>query len=449
MEAMGTNLGATDTNPEAMETDTPIGSPTSSLFDDSDSSSDIDAEVLESTAASKKKKRDAKDKEYQETKQISKIVKSTRIPHQASALATSVTQFIKHMMGLENSNSTLPEPPAKKEIVQWTNYTEDRKSIVIKKLKDNGELGRLGNDTETSSIENKKKPSATDKFMRKEKLAAVRKDGIELVRYTPAIEIPPQARKQTISFQTKQTVDHEFQSKGFSRITFEWTARSLSASQWNAATATILVENWSRWYKTQVEDQKDLKENIMGIVERWFRNMRTSYLKQLRSVNDSPGESTSAQRTTTKKEVPAKSLKDRKKISEHRHQAACRLFPKNPKFTVLMKNYQTGSDYEDNDNDPTQQRTRIIPHWRSEVFTDVLHQLDEAAKYFQKNAKGRRNLAELLRRGGAKVESTDAEEEIEVPKKLPIDCYNPDYLEKLAALGTRELKAKDPMPSKN
>ncbi|KAA1080684.1 hypothetical protein PGT21_017137 [Puccinia graminis f. sp. tritici] len=262
-----------------MDDDGLESSPASSVFDDTSADSDdVDADVLESHLDRKRKNRRGHQKSSKEQNKVSKIAKSRPLPHQASALVASVIGFIRYMMGLANSKSPLPAPPSETEVSQWANLVKARRETILKKLNVE-QPANVAERGQGGSV------AANEKFRRKERLTAIRKEGVQPVEYTPAPEIPPEARSLPISFQTKTQVDNEFQSKGFSRITFEWKApQSLSASRWNMATALILIEHWSRWYKTQPHDQNNLQNDIQGVVERWLGSMRSAYSKQLQSA---------------------------------------------------------------------------------------------------------------------------------------------------------------------
>ncbi|WAQ88653.1 hypothetical protein PtA15_10A72 [Puccinia triticina] len=52
---------------------------------------------------------------------------------------------------------------------------------------------------------------------------------------------------------------------------------------------------------------------------------------------------------------------------------------------------------------------------RYEIFTKVLHQLDEVAILLPKNPRSWSNGYNLLRRGGAKLESTKAKKPMDAP----------------------------------
>ncbi|EFP93700.1 uncharacterized protein PGTG_19669 [Puccinia graminis f. sp. tritici CRL 75-36-700-3] len=412
------------TSNDQMETDNPA-SPSdtnSSVFDDYSSATDddVDAQVLESHADRKRKHREGKQKLSKENNKISKIAKARQLPHQATTLVTSVTQFIKYMMGMESSGPPLPEPPSENEILQWTNHVEARRAMVQKKVNCN-QPENQNHDKATSSKKKKQELSANEKFLRKERLEAIRKEGVPLIQYTPAREIPSKALQQPISSQTKQIVDNEFKNKGFSRITFDWTARSLSSSRWNTATALILIENWSRWYKTQSQNLKDLEHDIQGVVERWLGTMRGTYSKQLRSLENSHSTPSSGGQGSTsavsRMPVSAKTKKNRQK------------FP----TTKTMTRTSLAHTFE------------LFLTGAAKHSPRVLHQLDEAAKQLQTNPRARKTLADLLRRGDIKIEPADAEELMEAPIKLPIDCYNPAFLDALTIIQRRLLKVGPPI----
>ncbi|KAA1100648.1 hypothetical protein PGTUg99_008159 [Puccinia graminis f. sp. tritici] len=393
-------------------------------------SNEIDPELLESKAELKEKRRRVKQRAKKDQDQILKIATSRPLPHPTSSLSCSVTRFIKFMMGLNNANSTLPAPPSDDEVSAWTNHIANREAQVANKLsapsKSNGPAACVSTTgAETAPCLSR----SSMNFLRAQKLGEIRNQGLALVKFTSS---PDVLSDQPISFQTKRMCEKAFQLKGISRITFEWNARSLAASRWNNTTALVLIESWSSWYKTQMINPKHLEEDIQGIIERWLRTMRGIYRKQIDS----------------KERVEARSprglpqhLKDRKKISERRYAAAKAIFPKNSSFTILFKDVRTVSDYEDNVN-ATLPRTRIIPQWRSQIFTKVAHQLDEAAKQLERDRRKRANLTNLLRRGGIKDEAGEAEDLMEAPERFPADCYNQAYLDGLTSLERSHLKPK-------
>ncbi|KAA1063965.1 hypothetical protein PGTUg99_010714 [Puccinia graminis f. sp. tritici] len=430
--------------------------------DDNISSSDVDAEVLESQLDRKKTRRRVKKKLTKEQKVISKIAESRPLPHPTGALSTSVTQFAKFMMGLESSSSPLPAPPTAQEISMWNNHIKNRRAHVSSRLPPTVNPNESSapspaaqavstgralplDDSNTSTFNpavqgdilpstnptTKDNTRANYNFLRNETLNSIRQQGLQLTKYTPAPEISAHARHQPISSQTKQICDKEFQLKGFSRITFEWDARSLTSSPWNQATASILIDKWSGWYETQGKNRDNLKEDIEGILERWLTGtMRRNYRKQLTSRANAPPA------------VSSKHKRDRKKIAEHRYHAAKSVFPQNKRFTILFNDVACVSDYEDN-ADPALPRNRIIPRWRSEILTKVSHQLDIAAIQLQKPGRSRANLADLLRRGDSKNEPIDSETPMEPPRKFPIDSYDSAYLSELTALERSHIKPKE------
>ncbi|WAQ86035.1 hypothetical protein PtA15_6A665 [Puccinia triticina] len=265
------------------------------------------------------------------------------------------------------------------------------------------------------------------------------KQVIRPAHYTAATVLSQESSYVPICSQTKQTCNNEFRSQGFPRITFEWNIRALSSSEWNSVTASILIKQWSAWYQTRHGYYREIEEDIQGVFERWLTTMWMLYLKQLKEGPQSTGPIISPPTAADRDLLRRKA--ERKKIAVLRSKAAKRIYPKDSGFVELFRPVACVSDYEDEDS-PHPRRKRIIPRWRSAEYTQLVHQVDEAVRQITK-PKSRITVARRLRRDSTIIEPLDFEEGSEAPKKLPIDCYAPAYLESLCRLQRRNLKAKD------
>ncbi|PLW30744.1 hypothetical protein PCASD_18427 [Puccinia coronata f. sp. avenae] len=344
----------------------------------SSESGEVDPSVLESTADRKNKQRRAKRLAAEERKKIKKIATSCPLPHANSLLSGSVTKFVKFMIGLENAKSPLPAPLSVAEVTAWTNNIDNRESLVASKLPPDS-VSQTHATQESGGMDvTPGNARANMNYICNQKISELQAGGIPLVQYTPAPE-----------------------------------------TLWNTATALLLIDNWSGWYKTQQHNLKDLDEDIQGIIERWLGSMRVVYMKQLKSQSRSNLSSANClPEPSTSLGQLSKRRNHRKKIAKRRYAAAKAIFPKNSGCTVLFKDV-------------------------SSIFTQVAHQLDEAAKQLEKNSKIRANLENLLCQGKSKDESSDAKEPMEAPERFPLNLYNPIYYDRLALITQNHLKPKD------
>jgi len=118
------------------------------------------------------------------------------------------------------------------------------------------------------------------------------------------------------------------------------------------------------------------------------------------------------------------------------------LFKKNPMFSSLFKDAELGSDREEKSGNPSAPPDRIIPAWRSDLLSEIITLLDEAAIQLAKTRKKQIALLHLLRHGPSYYEDSEREDLMPVPFKLPEAAYAEEYLMTLSTLEKRKLKMK-------
>jgi hypothetical protein len=69
----------------------------------------------------------------------------------------------------------------------------------------------------------------------------------------------------------KKSCEQEIQLAGFGRLTFEWQARSFTASPWNGTLGTILIKHYYQWAKSQAGTLWDEASNMEKILDRWVQ----------------------------------------------------------------------------------------------------------------------------------------------------------------------------------
>ncbi|KAA1097265.1 hypothetical protein PGT21_000964 [Puccinia graminis f. sp. tritici] len=231
----------------------------------------------------------------------------------------------------------------------------------------------------------------------------------------------------------KNRCDLEFISKGFTRITFEWSNPNLTDSAWNSGTADIICGNWVVWAlenrKTSTCSVPDAKKEL----QEWLLGTRAN-LAQIRNQMKEGQDFGDGQLEMKKDELEVY----RKKMAESRFRTGLLIFPNNPDLLALFQDPDAVSDYKDVD-DITVLPTRIIPSWRSDVLTQVVRAIDVATVQLAAREKKMSIMRWLTR--GSERRVTHGEEYVErIPIGLPFDAYNTDFLEKTSTLEHHQLR---------
>jgi hypothetical protein len=90
-----------------------------------------------------------------------------------------------------------------------------------------------------------------------------------------------------VTTQVKTECNQEFAERGFPRITFEWDLPTLTGSDWNNATALILLEHWTHCYQNQPGHDQPLAIHGSAIVDRWLGTMLKHYQNKRSQKNSS------------------------------------------------------------------------------------------------------------------------------------------------------------------
>ncbi|PLW53019.1 hypothetical protein PCANC_10734 [Puccinia coronata f. sp. avenae] len=372
------------------------------FFDRSDASDNAGESHLEPQFLAKRKKakqveNQKKKSSTQQAKKILNAATASRLPHSSSAESRSVIEFVKFMMGCPSRKFELLPEPTVEEVEAWENWVPDREEMINRHLE--------------SYLARKQPQSQAEKeFLISQELQKIKKAPIFTV-YSPA----PTVKNRDFSQTVKNTCDHEFISNGFPRITFEWTNSLLANSKWNTATAAV--------------------------IERW---LPTAKKRLRRNVQDAPVAADSHNSTSA---IKARHNIARKKVAEHRFETALVLFPQNPEVWSCFQATDTVSDYEESE-DIRIPPTRIIPAWRSTVFSDLAHELDRATVQLAPR-KLKASVAARLARRGERNPTKEEEESESPPERLPVDAYNRAFLKELSEIEQEQMGIHDQTGEEN
>ncbi|KAH9446721.1 hypothetical protein Pst134EA_030628 [Puccinia striiformis f. sp. tritici] len=246
------------------------------------------------------------------------------------------------MMGASGASSRLPNPPTTKEL-------KARKAWVAA----------------SASHAEQEAPGSNIGDIVEPKSSAIRR-AVQPSPYKSA-RMPA---NHAITALYKTECDHQFQSHGFPRITFERNKSSLKKSEWNGLTADILADQWKIWFQQQMlsPDEEHPTVDARSIIGQWMKD--TSERETNQYHMESP---------TVPEIIAAEHLIIRRKVAEIRRETALAMFPENPKLAEICRT-ECMSDFEESD-DPNSEEppTSIVPFWRSDIFGDFLHALDQHA----------------------------------------------------------------------
>ncbi|EFP79211.2 uncharacterized protein PGTG_05532 [Puccinia graminis f. sp. tritici CRL 75-36-700-3] len=201
--------------------------------EDHEDDEDSDSGIEDPTAALKhqverEKRKRAHENSQANTRKGRKAVVGQQLPSQSGGLSRSIQNLIKFMMEMPASLSAYPAPPTKKEWDTWDNWTKNRYDKVTAHLK-------------SFTEKNKEVAKPTLKKMYRNEMDRIRKH-LTPPSFKPSGDVLNSAIN--IPIHVKKSCEQEIQLAGFGRLTFEWTARSFTASPWNGTLGTILIKHY-------------------------------------------------------------------------------------------------------------------------------------------------------------------------------------------------------------
>lgn len=128
------------------------------------------------------------------------------------------------------------------------------------------------------------------------------------------------------------------------------------------------------------------------------------------------------------------------KISGNRRDVSLKKMNNNSSLAAIFTK-ETVSDWED--QPAPGKPKRILCGWRSEAFNLCCSKLDEISLTMAKTTTSMKAIHRMIDRDAINVETPLEINLVSVPRKLPIDAYNPVYLESLSTVEREHIKARE------
>ncbi|KAI7942067.1 hypothetical protein MJO28_012094 [Puccinia striiformis f. sp. tritici] len=231
----------------------------------------------------------------------------------------------------------------------------------------------------------------------------------------------------------KNRCDLDFRSRGFARITFEWRKSNLSDSEWNRCTAEILCDHWGIWVINERISSTDSSLDAKSVLEQWLVSSYADFTQKRERM-------AAGQQIVVPDfdDHTLRHMKYRQQVIDSRFRTALAVFPDQPNFLALFRDPDTVSDYEDSE-DITILPTRIVPSWRSKVFTSIVRAIDVATIQLAQSEKKTAIMRWLSRIDERNLRENEESYE-RIPSGLPFDAYDRDFIEKTSTLEHRQLR---------
>ncbi|KAA1113732.1 hypothetical protein PGTUg99_005384 [Puccinia graminis f. sp. tritici] len=410
----GTNSGAVDDEEFSRILD---GESEENDDEDSDSGLEDPEKALKLQQDCQKRKR-AQQNSQGTIRKVQRAVVGKKLPSQSGGLSRSIRNFVRFMMGMPATISEYPAAPNRSQWDLWHHWAETRYDKMVKHLAEYTE-------------KHKEVSKSVFKEMYKDEVTHIRKN-----LSPPAFQAAPDVLNSdlNIPINVKKACEQEVRIAGFGRITFEWEARSFTASPWNATLGSILIKHYFNWAKSQPGTLWDDTSCMELILDRWVKGQGRLMSQAGRQ------EGKSAEELKAEKARKASISRIKSKIAEKRRAAAIKKMGNQPSLALLF-NKETVSDWED--QTPPAKPKRIDLVWRSEAFKRCSHKLDEISLTMTKTTNESKSTRKLLQRDSVEVKPDVEPEFDQIPRKLPEDAYNANFLSNISLVEREHL---DPQP---
>ncbi|POW06680.1 hypothetical protein PSTT_08817 [Puccinia striiformis] len=196
----------------------------------------------------------------------------------------------------------------------------------------------------------------------------------------------------------KNRCDLDFRSRGFARITFEWQKSNLSDSEWNRCTADILCDHWGIWVINERISSTDSSLDAKSVLEQWLVSSYADFTQK-------------RERMAAGQQIVVPDFDD---------------------HTLRHMKYRQQRRYY-------HPSTRIVPSWRSKVFTSIVRAIDVATIQLAQSEKKTAIMRWLSRIDERNLRENEESYE-RIPSGLPFDAYDRDFIEKTSTLEHRQLR---------
>ncbi|POW16452.1 hypothetical protein PSTT_01235 [Puccinia striiformis] len=217
----------------------------------------------------------------------------------------------------------------------------------------------------------------------------------------------------------KNRCDLDFRSRGFARITFEWRKSNLSDSEWNRCTAEILCDHWGIWVINERISSTDSSLDAKSVLEQWLVSSYADFTQK-------------RERMAAGQQIVVPDFDDHTLRHMKYRQQINQTF--SPYFEIQIP-YLTMKTAKDITILPT----RIVPSWRSKVFTSIVRAIDVATIQLAQSEKKTAIMRWLSRIDERNLRENEESYE-RIPSGLPFDAYDRDFIEKTSTLEHRQLR---------
>jgi len=325
-------------------------------------------------------------------------------------------------MGGSGFSFELPLAPTAEEMKAWKEWVAGRQAKMDGNLKEQHVISTEG---ETANMAAELSESARKRILQTAQA--------EQPSYQPS----PFSTEADIALFFKTRCDQEFRSNGFPRVTFNWNLPSLPRSKWNTATADILADQWKFWYERhQLLSAREAPNiDVKAVINRWMKYAAKNPTKKaVQKSQDAAVSMKKAESEKAKSEAAAARLKKRNAVARLRLEAL-EVYSPRKQCTALTQMIcaEAISDYEEDVEDARGVPTRVVPFWRSERLTSLMHMLD-LASFQLADAARKKQLTALLLRSASRDANEDETAVQQVPHDLPQEAYSHPFLSDLSPL---------------
>ncbi|OAV87420.1 hypothetical protein PTTG_03317 [Puccinia triticina 1-1 BBBD Race 1] len=325
-------------------------------------------------------------------------------PHHREKVLRSLQTFARAMMGLPSNAKPqdLPDSVTSEELSNWDTWRERRKEAFNDRLKEAIKKNPKANEQEIKLIQKE----VTDQL--KSRLVPVTFRGSAF------------SATLSISLHVKRDMEADLAKAGFHRYTFDWNAKLVNDSLWNAVTVDITIRHWLPWAKRiNIDVNQSALPGIKARFLEWISNQGVTQAKAQLTPPQLAAQRKRMQYVRTTK----------RKIANLRGDTFLGLYPEKKILGHLLRDPDAVSDFEE-ENPETLPR-RIAAHWRSTEMEDIIRCIDHAALQRAKTTQKKMSVKGLLDRKDTRVPTSQERIDQTVPNRFPADAYRSSYLQEV------------------
>ncbi|OAV94618.1 hypothetical protein PTTG_10105 [Puccinia triticina 1-1 BBBD Race 1] len=320
----------------------------------------------------------------------------------------SIQVFIKFFLGNPEKPQTFPHAPTESELAAQY-WVENRGKVILQQL-----------DRVRASLSNK--PAAEVEYY----IGVAEKEIRQNIKSPPFVAAASQGPVKgsiPISPSEKADVERALALAGISRVTFVWEAiQTGDPSAWNSTIVDVLASKAVEWIRRKTPVKDDQASQAPAIIQRWLQT-KSRELRECQNMDPDTYD-----RLKKQKASKDQHQRWRKRILLKRCSMVDHLFPKNIQLAHIVEQKDCGSDIEDAGDNVAP--VSLIPDWRSDDLTAILHCLDKMTIARGEHHKTIAANEKLYARSKKNFKSTKGI--IGVPRSLPLDAYSKLYWSRIS-----------------